>query len=150
MIKPEDLRVDVYSNGAPGNMKSSAVRITHMPSGTVVECGDHPSQLRNKAAALQKLRERLGEPEPAVNILRLPVEHHDMTIGEYLATLAIGLVRDEVTAKYGFTGGSDWRYDLYDTLGAAGLACDASGGVDQRKADDLLETALLRLVQDAP
>lgn len=143
MIKPEDLRVDVYSNGAPGNMKSSAVRITHMPSGTVVECGDHPSQLRNKAAALQKLRERLGEPEPAVNILRLPVEDHDMTVGEYLVLLATGLVDDTVTAKHGFTGNSDWRDDLYGALVTAGLVEPGQ----ERKADHLLSTAMFDLLR---
>lgn len=81
------------------------------------------------------------------DILRLPVEDHDMTVGEYLVLLATGLLDDTVTAKYGFTGSSDWRYDLYRALGAAGIALDASGGVDQRKADHLLSTALFDLLR---
>lgn len=143
MIKPEDLRVDVYRNGTD----NPAVRLTHMPTGTVVTCNQHHTQLRNKAEALRQLRLRLGEAEP-VDIMRLPIENHDMTIGEYLATLAIGLVRDEVTAKHGFTGESDWRHDLYDALADGGaLERNRDGHVSTRKADDLLEAALTHLVQ---
>ena len=76
-INPVDLKIDVFRSGGAGgqnvNKVETAIRITHLPTGVVVQCQDERSQLKNKQKAMKVLRSRLLEAE---------IERHNQAISQ--------------------------------------------------------------------
>lgn len=108
-INPTDLQIDTFrSSGAGGqhiNKTESAIRITHIPTGTVVECQDERSQHKNKDKAMKILRSRILEAERR--------KQSDAIAGERKSQVGTG-DRSERIRTYNFPQGrvSDHRIGL--------------------------------------
>jgi len=109
VLDPGDLKIDTFrSSGAGGqhvNKTESAIRITHLPTGTVVECQDQRSQHKNRDRAMQILRSRLYEQKLE--------EQQSAVAGERRSQVGTGM-RNERIRTYNFPQGrlTDHRIGL--------------------------------------
>ena len=98
-LNPDDLRIDVFkASGAGGQhvqKNSTAVRITHLPSGLVVACQNERSQLQNKEVALKILRSRLMDQE-----LKRRAEERAKLKGEHISAGWGNQIRSYVLHPY--------------------------------------------------
>jgi len=123
-INDDDLRLDTYrSSGAGGqhvNKTSSAVRITHFPSGIVVSCQNERSQLQNKTVAMKMLKSKLVELEEQKRAQALAKER-----GEQMAVNFGSQIRSYVLHPYQMVKDHRTEHETSDTQGVLDGDLDA-------------------------
>ncbi len=129
-IGPGDLRIDIFRSSGPGgqsvNTTDSAVRITHVPTGTVVSCQDEKSQLQNKERAMTILRARLYEKALAEQEAKLASERRSQVgTGD----------RSERIRTYNFPQNRVTDHRI-------GLSIHNLGGVLEGDLDELIESLI--------
>ena len=115
-INPDDLRVDVYRASGHGGQNvqknSTAIRITHLPSGIVVTCQNERSQHRNREAAMRVLEARLIEIE-----LRKQAEEQARLKGEHVSAGWSNQIRSYVLHPYKMVKDHRTGYETSDAVG---------------------------------
>ena len=143
-IAPEELRIDTFRAGGAGgqhvNKTESAIRITHLPTGTVVECQDERSQYKNKDRAMKILRSRLYARQQAECDAAQAARRRSQIGGaERSERIRTYRFHEKIVVDHRLTG-----YEKSFPLGAV-LNGDLDGIIDalitRRQAEELLQQA---------
>ena len=143
-IAPEELRIDTFRAGGAGgqhvNKTESAIRITHLPTGTVVECQDERSQYKNKDRAMKILRSRLYARQQAESdAAQAACRRSQIGGAERSERIRTYRFLEKIVVDHRLTG-----YEKSFPLGAV-LNGDLDGIIDalitRRQAEELLQQA---------